>query len=95
MDTEKRNKIIAIFQKFSLQKAVRKKMLYDLIDEINKHYEDTYVTTEFHEQHLKEQLDGWINRLNELRQKMGGSSDYSNGFKDGINKSISELKNGQ
>jgi hypothetical protein len=93
MNTEKRNKIIEIFRKFSLQRAVRKKMLHDLIEEINDYYETTHVTKEFHEQHLKEQLNGWINHLNELRQNIGGSSDYSNGFKDGINRVITELKN--
>ncbi len=38
MKDEKRNEIIEIFRKFSLQRAIRKKMLHDLIDEIDAYY---------------------------------------------------------
>lgn len=43
MHIKKRNEIIQIFRKFSLHKAMRKKMLYDFIDEIDEYYKNNPV----------------------------------------------------
>lgn len=92
MLTKVKNDIIEIFRKFSMHKAMRKKMFHDLIGEINDYYIVNYVTNEFHEQHLKEQLNGWATHLTELKNSINTNSDYTKGFVDGINRSITELE---
>ncbi len=91
-----RNTMKELFKKYSIHRALRLNTLNDLIDEINTYYvgkQGDTITVEFHEQHLKDQLNGWIKYLESEKQKLPkDDSDYHKGIKNGFAKVIDKLK---
>ena len=92
---EYRNNLKELFKKYGIHRALRSNTLNDLVDEINTYYlkeRENYVTNKFHEQQLKEQLNGWVKYLTEEKEKLNTETDYEIGIKDGFEKFIQKLK---
>ena len=92
---EYRNNLKELFKKYGIHRALRSNTLNDLIDEINVYYlegQGNRVTSKFHEQNLKEQLNGWVKYLTEEKEKLNPETDYEIGVKDGFEKFIEKLK---
>lgn len=92
---EYRNNLKELFKKYGIHRALRSNTLNDLIDEINDHYttgKGNTITSEQQEQHLKEQLNGWVKYLTEEKEKLNPETDYEIGVKDGFEKLIEKLK---
>ncbi len=85
--TKYRNDLKELFKKYGIHRALRSNILNDLVDEINKYHienEGDCVTSEFHEQHLREQLSGWINYLEIQKLKLNSDSEHNQGIIEGF-----------
>jgi len=98
---EYRNPMKKLFKKYGIHRAIRSDTLNDLIDEVNTYYQEKETSVDkavkeldkFHEQHLREQLTGWIEYLtNEKDKIVVDDSDYNAGIRDGFEKFLQALK---
>ena len=97
---EYRNALKELFKKYTLHKCIRLSVLNGLLDEINVYYQSKETSYddaikklhEFHEQHLKEQLEGWIKHLTTVRSNMANNKDRNMGAVEGFDKVIQILK---
>ena len=102
-----RNDLKELFKKYGIHRAIRSNTLNDLIDEVNVYYQEKETPVnktiqkleKFHEQHLKEQLTGWIDYLNNEYEKVvknppegDGNTAYGKGVIRGFEIVIQHLK---
>ena len=84
---EYRNNLKELFKKYGIHRALRSNTLNDLVDEIDEYYttgEGNTITSEQHEQHLKEQLNGWVNYLEIQKLKLNSDSEHNQGIIEGF-----------
>lgn len=92
VDPDYRIRIKGILRKFSLHKVCRQQMLNDLCDEINVYYTEEVVASKSHEKQLKEQLDGLVNYLTDVRNEMDNKSHYGVVLIEGFDLALQQLK---
>ena len=102
-----RNDLKELFKNYGLHRAIRSNSLNNLVDEINIYYQERETPVdkvikeldEFHEEHLKEQLTGWIKYLDSEYKKLvknppegDGNTAYGKGVIKGFGMVIQKLK---
>ncbi len=98
--TKYRNELKELFKNYGLHRAIRSDSLNNLVDEINTYYKERETPVdevvkqlvESHEEHLKEQLDGWVKYLTTVRNNMPNNTDRALGAVEGFDKAIQILK---
>ena len=102
---EYRNALKELFIKYTLHKCIRLNSLNNLLDEINDYYvkiinikkqknveAKIMISKQFHDKHLKEQLNGWIKYLDSKANKLVGDSERDKGILIGYTEVIQLLK---